>query len=301
MRKRICCVLLSVLCLLQLTSCGNKGAGDSAPQNTEVNVLKEMESANSNETLSAKYDRVAFRFTYTYADEVVISEYYYQDADRYVSEAGDWVEIDENGDVYGFDDETKLAHRGVFLEDAYADYKNTHYGLAYYEFDPNEVILSRDEKDGIISLYTKIIRDKDSVDEFAGYYLFEAGAVDHFEVSYKVDAQTYEIIEYIQFAVLTDGTKRSIIECVRVQDPEKYVVDEQLKKLIFGDEQRTLTITTYPGTAKETVYTQTVSKGSVFAIYSPRETLLLYTDAECTTLYSVEDPDLTADLNLYYK
>lgn len=300
MKKRICCVLLGVLCLLQLTSCGNKGAGDSTPQNTEVNVLKEMESANSNEALSAKYDKIAFRFTYTYADGSVDGRYCYQDGERHVNETDYNLQINENGDIYGFDYDLNQAYYCAFVGDAYAEFKYLNCGLAYYGLDPNEIILSQDEKDGIISLYTKMIWDKDSVDGYAGgSFFFEAGAVDHFEMSYKVDAQTYEIIEYIVFAVLSDGTKQAVTECERVLDPEKYVVDEQLKELVFGGEQRTLTITAYPGTAQETVYTQTTSKESSFQVYCP-EGGQLYEDVECTKQFQGSS-DKTVDVHLYYK
>ena len=302
MKKRICCALLGALCLFQLTSCGNKGAepagGNATPQNAEANILKEMELANSDEALLAKYDKVALRFTCTFADETVISEYCYQDADRYVQEWDNYVEIDENGDVYGFNPEMKRAYRSVFIEDTYADYKNEYGGLLNYSYDDEEAILSQEEKDGIVTLCTKL-EDKDIVNEYSGYYLFEEGAVDHFEFSYKVDAQTDEIIEYIQFAVLTDGTKWNVVDCERVLNPETYVVDEQLKECIFGGEPRTTTITAYPGSDQETIYTQTVSKGSGFDIHIPNGHQL-YTDAECTTPFK-ETHDQTIDVNLYYK
>lgn len=301
--KRICCILLGILCLFQLTSCGNKGTesvdGESIIQNIESNILKEMENANSEETLLAKYDKVAFRYTYTYADGVVDSEYCYKDADRYVRETDYGVEIDENGDVYGFSDEIKRAYRYAFVEDAYTDYKNEYSDLDYYVYSEEETILSQEEKDGIITLHTNAIADKDSVEECAGYYFFEEGVVDHFEMSYKVDAQTNEIIECILFAIMSDGTEQTVVESERILNPEKYVVDEQLKELIFGGEQRTVTITAYPGSARETVYTQKVSKGSGFQLYFP-EGGQLYADAECTTKFE-GGSDLTVDIQLYYK
>lgn len=295
MKKRIGYVLLSVFCLLLLVSCGS----------TQANILKEMESVNSDETLVAKYDKIAFRYTYTYADGEVESAYYYQDADRHVSETDYYLEIDENGDLYGFDYELNKPYRCVFVEDAYTDYEKDWCGLTYYVYVEGETILSQEEKDGIITLHTNAMTDKDSVDEYASGYLFEEGVVDHFEMSYKVDAQTNEIIEYTTFAVLPDGTKQTVVECERVLNPEKYVVDEQLKEFIFGGEQRKITITAYPGTDQETVYTQTVSKGSAFQIYWP-DGGQVYEDVECTKQFQsasdmTEDVNLTVDVNLYYK
>lgn len=289
MRKRICYVLLSVFCLLLLVSCGS----------TQANILKEIESANSDETLVAKYGKIAFRHTHTYADGSVESSYYYQDADRHVSETPYYLEIDENGDIYGLDYNSNRAYRWVFVGDSYTGFEKKWCGLAFYAYMKGETILSQEEKDGIITLHTNMMKDKDSVDEYAGSYFFEEGVVDHFEMIYKLDAQTNEIIEYTTFAVLPDGTKQVVLECERVLDPEKYVVDEQLKELIFGGEQRTLTITAYPGSDQETVYTQTVSKGSAFQIYWPEEGQV-YEDVECTKQFEGAS-DVTVDVNLYYK
>ena len=151
---------------------------------------------------------------------------------------------------------------------------------------------------GVITIHT-MIEDEAILDQFSSDYLIERDAADHLEWIYEIDAATKELFGYVGFIAMTDGSKQKVVEQERVLNPETYVVDEQLNERIFGEDQRTMTVIAYPGSDQETVYTQTVSKGSGFFCV-PAEGGAFYMDAECT-IPNEGIADKTIDVTLYYR
>ena len=77
---------------------------------------------------------------------------------------------------------------------------------------------------------------------------------------------------------------------------------EQLRASIFGDDFRTLTVITDPGTDDEKTYTQTVTKGSAFQIIASEEYDPEFnSDKECTQVCTDESLDTTDDQTVYMK
>lgn len=299
--KKFYSVLMAALIIGLVASCGKQNAepvGDaSIPNKAELNILEEIGVSNSKEALVEKYGKVAFHRTDTY-NGVEERQYLYRDADRSVVESEYFLEIDENGNVYGFSPEENSAYRYIFMGDTYADYASIYGVTSGYVYIDGETILSQEEQENVITLRTKI-EDQNILDGVSMDYLFERDAVDHLEMTYEVDAETKELFRLIGRAVMTDGTQCNLMEHERVLDPETYVVDEQLKELVFDGEQRTMTVIAYPGSDQEKVYTQTVSKGSGFRIVPP-DGGTFYTDPECT-IPNQGSNDKSADVILYYQ
>ncbi len=294
--KKKSLLLLFVMCMLALVACNED---KNKLQKAEVNILQEMGEANSRETLTAKYEKIAFRKTYTYPDEI-ISEYCYQDSERYVEENDYVIYIDEKGDVYGFDNEEKLAFRYLFIGDSYKEFYDES-DLAGYFYDGDiEVIVSQEEKDGIITLNTEN-KDEETIKWYEEEYLFKEETINKIAYTYKVDAENYELYSTTVSLVMSDGEKRDIVTSERVENPETYVVDEKLKMAVFDGDRRTVTVTESAKTEKEKVYSQTISKGNYIQLAFPSDgNQVLYTDIDCTIEY-IGNEDKNADINLYYK
>lgn len=305
MKKRIYCLLIGVLCLLMLAACGTQSGDNSGdntdPQNTEVDILKEIDTANVNETLLSKYGKVAYRSTYTDADGTVESGYCYMDADRYVYETETYVYIDEDGDVYGFDDNEKKAFRYLFVDGSYDGFAANNVLLANFEYLGDiEKVVSKEEKDGVLTV-TTTVEDADYLREYEGYYAYEDGVIASVKTVYEVDAETYEVITIRAYAIMADSTEKVAFENVRVDNPETYVVDEQLSALVNSEDKRTVTVIAHPGTENEKTYSASIGKGNAISVYLPEDSeQVLYADAECTTVYE-NNGDMDADMTAYYK
>lgn len=294
MKKRLYAVLTGMACACMLT-----GFSSTDTQAAESDILKEMESANTEETLLSKHEKIGFRTTYTFADGTVCSTYSYGDSQRVVTEDDYGVVIDEHGDVYGFDNERKSAYHMLFADGTYEEYKDTYLNLDQFQVDAEESIVSQQEQDDIIKVCTSV-DDQSFVDNVAVGYLYEAGDVESLAYEYEVDAESYELMKTTLYAVLPGGEKDLICESDTVLDPETYVVDEQIYKAVFEGDMRTVTVTENPGTEQEKVYTQTVSKGNDILLQLPSDCEgTLYTDEACTVKYE-DIADKNADINLYF-
>lgn len=322
--KRKYAVLFGAMCVSLLAACGKQGeenVGRMATQeiqetqetqaaqdiqdtqntqDTETDFLEKLEAANRGEALLQKYEKAAFISTFSYGDGIVVSQYNYADSERTVVESDYYIAIDEQGDVYGFDNEEKTVYHALFTDGSYEPFRQAyHLDLPGYEFDKWETIVNREEKDGVIELSTSIV-DKSFVDQIAAVYLYEDGAFESLAYKYEIDAESYEITKSYFYAVLPDGEKVELYRCERVADPETYSVDEQIHSAVFEGDMRTVTLTENPGKEQEKVYTQTVSKGNNVQVFLPPENSGdLYLDAACTTLYE-GGADKNEDLDVYY-
>lgn len=295
--KRLSVMLLCAGCVLSFAACGK-----AAEKEADGNILVEMVEANADETIMAKHEKVAFITAYSYADGETVSEYYYRDADRYVMENEYWMYVDENGDVYGFDYEENVAFRNIFAGDSYQEFRAGEY-LAAYEYDATEILTGQEEKDGHLILYTED-EDREFIREWAEIFLFEEENISRIVSVYEVDAESYEMYAVTTSVVLKDGEEKDIITTKRVENPETYVVEEELRDAVFGGDQRTVTLIENPGTEQEQAYTQTVSQEGVIEIYLPSDAKQeLYLDEACTIIYdgqSGEEEEQTGDDVLYY-
>lgn len=309
--KRKYAVLVGImLCASLLAACGKQGGenkGSMETQDTEeaqdagTVLMQKLEAANSEEALLQKSEKVAFISAYSYADGIVVSQYNYADSQRAVVENDFGTVIDEQGDVYGFDNEEKRIFHVLFTDGAYEPYRESYQlGMTVFRIDGREKVVDWEEKDGIIALSTSI-EDKSFVDGMATGYLYEDGAVESLIYEYEIDAESYEITRIYLYAVLPDGDKVELYRSEREAAPETYVVEEQIHSAVFEGDMRTVTLTENPGTEQEKVYTQTVSKGNDIQVCLPPEhSGELYLDAACTMLYE-GGADTNENLDFYYK
>lgn len=289
-----------------LAACGKQGEENTGSTETQesqdegTDLLKKMEAANSEEALLQKYGKAAFTSTFHYADGIVYSQYNYADSERSVVENDYCIAIDEQGDVYGFDNEEKTFFHVLFTDGSYESFRqNYSLNLPTFEIEEVESIVNREEKEGNIELSTSIT-DKSYVEAAAAMYWYDDGAVESLAYEYVIDAESYEITKCYLYAVLSDGEREELYTYEWVADPETYVVEEQIHSAVFEGDMRTVTLTENPGTEQEKVYTQTVSKGNNIQVYLPPEySGELYLDEACTTLYE-GGADKNEDLDMYY-
>lgn len=322
--KRRHVVLVGIMCLSLLAACGKQGEenkGSMETQDTEeaqetqdmeetqdtedtqdtgTDLIQKLEAANSEEALMQKNEKVAFTAAYSFADGTVASQYNYADSQRAVVENDYCIVIDEQGDVYGFNNEEKTTFHALFADGAYEPYRESYQlSMTIFKADDREKVVDWEEKDGIIELSTSI-KDKSFVDEMTAGYLYEDGAVESLIYEYEIDAKSYEITKSYLYAVLPDGDKVEMHRSERVADPETYVVEEQIHSAVFEGDMRKVTLTENPGTKQEKIYTQTVSKGNEIQVnLSPGHSGELYLDAACTVPYE-GGADKNEDLDLYY-
>lgn len=324
MKKSIITTVMAFGMALLCCSCGSTGTSEqldsSAQTEAEVqeqaetvqtdaevqdredpsSVLMEIESANKFDTLVEKYGKLAGRTTYISKDGTEFSEYCYKDTDFYVYESGSYVYIDENGDVYGFNDTVNLPYRTIFIGDNYSEeYRSMAEGVALFGYSDYEEVTSQKTENGVIVIETTIQKDSDTwLYESLGY---TADEIDHYKYVYEADENTKELSGYKAY-IVKEEQEIPALEVTVITDCETYVPDEQLRASVFGDDFRTLTVITDPGTEDEKTYTQTVTKGSVFEIaaseeYDPQ----LYSDKECTQVLTDENLDTSADQTVYMK
>lgn len=292
--KRLAASLL-MTAVIMLAGCGKQ-------EQTDSNLLKEMETANQVDAFLEKYGVLAYRDTISYADGTSENIYCYLEPDRYIYESAEGIIICENGEGYGFINKTQRAYRFLFVEDAYEAYFQRKYdGTKFFELDEYnkyEVITSQEEKDGIVTVQTEIT-DKAFIDDYMEYHEYEPGDIEKIEYIYTVDAKSREIYTMKGTALTADGESMVFSDFERVLEIEAYQVDEQLTEAVFGGERRTLTLIVDVGTDAEQTYTQTISKGNRLKIKLPSDyDQTIYWDTEYTQEYDIDD-DCNEDVTLY--
>lgn len=284
--KRILALLICVACLC-LSACG---------ASNEDNILEKIRDANLNSALQENGKTVAFRADIYDAEKGIDSSYAYLDPDRVVYECADRVEINEKGDIYGFDNAEKNFYRYLFLDDSAKDYVVEVTG---YIWNPDETVLSVSKKDGDLVVRAQD-GGEDNLANMAGmmtYYGYDVPEIFTIINEYILDSETYEIKCYNVYANFGDEDFL-LIENKRVDDPEVYEVDPMIMDAINAEDSRVIKIIADPGTDDETVYEQAIAKGCIIHIGLSSEHPSLYTDEACTQEYA-GGADLNDDLTLY--
>lgn len=284
--RKILALLICVACLC-LGACGVCN---------EENILEKIRDANLNSALQKNGRTVAFRADIHDAEKGIDSSYAYLDPDRVVYECADRVEINEKGDIYGFDNVEKNFYRYLFLDDSAKDYVVEVTG---YIWNPDETVLSVTEKDGDL-----VVRAQDGGEDnlanmggMMTYYGYDVPETFTIINEYILDSKTYEIKCYNVYANFGDEDFL-LIENKRVDVPEVYEVDPKLIDTVNAEDCRVITVIADPGTDDETIYEQTIAKGCIIKLGLSLEHPTLYTDEACTQEYG-GGADLDQDLTLY--
>lgn len=284
--KKILAVLLCAACLF-LSACG---------VSKEDNILEKICDANLNSALQEKGQTVAYRADIYDAEGGIDSSYAYLDPNRVVYESADRTEINENGDIFGFDNYENNYYRYLFLDDSAKDFE---VGVTGYIWNPDETVLSVTKKDRNL-----VVRAQDGGEDnlanmgnMMTYYGYDVPETFTIINEYILDQKTYEIKCYNVYANF-GADDILLIENKRIDDPEVYEVDPKLIEAINAEDSRVLTIIADPGADNETVYKQSIAKGCIIHVGLSSEHSSLYTDEACTQEYA-GGADLNNDLTLY--
>ncbi len=288
-KKNIVLALLICMACLCLSACG---VAD------EENILEKICDANSNSALQEKGKILAFRADIYDAEGNTDSSYAYLDPDRVVYESADRTEINEKGDIYGYDNYEKNVYRYLFLDDS-AEY----YSVEATGYSPSsgETVLSvnKNGRNLIVRTQEKGEGNLANMEFMMIYYGYDVPETFSIINEYVLDPKTYEIKCYNVYANF--GKKDFLlIKNERVDNPEVYKVDTTVIDAINAENSRVVTIIADPGTGNETTYKQTIAKGCIIHVGLSSEHSFLYTDEACTQEY-VGGADLNDDLMLYTK
>lgn len=296
MKKRmIVTSLMLAVSLFGLSACGKS--------KTEDSILMQLETANTTDALMENNERAAFTTSCYLADGNVDSSYAYKDQERFVLEDAYGIVVDENKDVYGFDNEMQAAYRYLYIENAYDELSDADfdaYILAGYAYSENEKLVSTEERDGVLVIHTEYNKVED-YEETIIYCGYDMADVENVMMEYEADATTKELLKMVCKIKTKEGAEPVLFETVREMDCEEYQLDEQLTEAIFGEDNRTVTVIGDVGTDNEKVYTQTVGKGSYVIVVPNHEyEEVVYFDPECTEAKE-NDGDPFADATFYLK
>ena len=294
---------LALVCSMVIfTGCGGQkqGADNAETSTVEVNydtLMKDLEESNKNVSIIDKYGKVCYEAKDIVKDGTEYSWSYYQDKDRIVSDDYYGYCIVEGNEAYGTSYEINNYFRTLFVGDSYELFLTEYKMESIYQYSENEELTSKQEKDGVIYLETKI-----SQEPMEGYYVgygYEQDEVECVVTEYMVDADTLEILELKAYFVV--GEEKKLYNVInRNKECEEYVPDKELEDKIFGSDTRTVTVIVDAGTADEKKYSQTCGKGCAVQIYFSLEEFenKFYANKECT---EVAEMDLTTDSISYLK
>lgn len=288
-------LLMGLACMLAFSGC--KKTDDA--KNEGEDILKQIETANADDTLMKKYDKVAYRTDFIYGEDDIYSEYSYRDHDLYVVEGDDFMYVDDNGDVYGFDNGETVAFRYLFVGDSYEEFREDECVAGYYYEGDVEKVVNQEEKDGMLIVDVEN-NDPARISEYAESFSYDEDLIECVACTYEIDADSYELYTTTASIVMKDGEKKIVIVSERIENPDTYVVDEQLKSVVFEGDRRKVTIVENPGTAQEVTYAQTISKGNDIMIYIPFDAeQTFYEDEDCSKEFTgVTSND--EDVTMYY-
>ncbi len=286
--KRRLASLLALCCVLGLAACAQK-----TPGNTEV--LADLEAANTNQALLERHERIASQRTYYNADGTKNHQYNYLDSERFVQEYEGQVLVDEGGVVYGRDGTEPYCY--LFIDGSYEGFAAMYEQLSCYAPIEEEVVLSTEEKDGVLYIESEVPpqAQQEAVLEPGGYTVEEG---DRYLLHYRTNAETMELLGFTETLVRADGEEILLAELEMVKDPEPYVVDEELRDMVYGEPKRTVTVVAGPGTEEERSFSQAVKQGCSVSLWADGG-FELFTDEACTEPYVAGSLGTTEDATLY--
>lgn len=292
--KKQTVLVLSVICLCMLTGCANVDIN----VNLKGNLLRDLEKPNAFSEIYKNNGSFRVDVFGTHADGTTDDYSMYYMGDTYVSVNKYGTEIDEHGDVYGFDIEQNAPYRYLFVGDSYEEYKNTHEVGSTFGFNEGEKIVSREEKDGKLFIHTEI--PSNEVIRLLESWGFDPDTVDKCYTEYVIDSESM-IIEDCKAYAVVDGKNIRYSDTVLVADSGEFVPDKTITDAINSTDLRTITVIADPGTDDEKEYKATIVKGGSFFVEVPSgydETL--YDDRECMVVHEYS-ADQNGDLTLYVK
>lgn len=274
-------------------------AGTAYAEEDQADLLKKIGDANTREALLEAHERVAYNAVYYYPDLTPDEIYTYEDQEKYAYITSYMDVVIKDGSSYAFYSEEGLIEKDVYVgEGAGEEYYNS-MPLAWFAYDENEILLSVEEKEGILCVETTapIGVDRDIVD-----YGYDESVMTDFQYRYEVDAETYELLSMAYDMVSETGEIYPFFEMTRDEACEEYVEAEEALEKLADTDVRTVTLIENAGTEEEKVYTGSIAKGGVFYIYfADGYEEVLYADAECTEQFTSNEEDRESDVVAYVR
>ena len=293
MKKRLI-LALSALSLCILAGC----ASINITINKKGNLLQDLEKVNTFANIYDKYGSFRIDVFGTHADGTKDDYSVYYGDNTYVNINKYGTNIDDHGDVYGYDTESDYYFRYVFPGDSYELYKNDNEMTACFRYDDEEKIISREDRDGKICLCTD--SKTKNLRQLLESWGFDPDTVDRVISEYIIDSDTL-VIEDIKTYAVINGEKILYSDTVMNLDSDDFVPDKGITEAITSDDKRTVTVIADPGTADEKVYSDTIIKGGLFFVQYPTGyENTLYDDSECTIPHEISS-DRDSDLTVYIK
>ena len=266
-------------------------------------TVGELQEANSRETLCEKYGWYSVRTENWYADETREEENYYISGDQVVLDDQYITQIrdDRKSDVYGYDKDQKKGFRYLFIEGAFDDFVKHNAFPQGFTATGKETFQDDDSKEGEMAV-TATVSDLSRYDaEYFDNFGYSKNDIASMTVKYVFDDESYETLSMKSLLKLKDGNQVTLSSSTFSYATEAYQPDAGITEMISGNNSRSLSVTTDPGTSREAVYSQTVQKGNMIMFYPFNGYMDLFTDSNCTQEYVSSETDDQKDIHTYTK
>ena len=289
-----CRMALWMLCVvLTLFAC------TAAAQETTDNILFAMVAANTREALTANNERAAYRVGFSFKDGTTINARNYIDKEKYVYEEDGYLEVDADGKVATYWDDSQVYATVLFVGDAYEQSLLYRPG-AWYQYEPTEKVTQITEENGRLLIEAEIT-DEGVLRQYAEDYGFEAAKVKRIVMNYVIDAQDYEIYRLVGMGQFADGSTHIYMEVNREEHVEEYMIPDGIAEILSCKETRSITLIENPGTDQEKTNTYQVPRGFLCQLALPIEyDPMLYADASFTKAFE-SNGDYTVDVIGYIR
>ncbi|MCD8158579.1 MAG: hypothetical protein LUD77_06735 [Clostridiales bacterium] len=306
MKKNISLLVIFAVCASAALTAGCGGNNEEtisaerdAETTEEESVLEKMAYPNLSEGILYEHENYTVNKAFYDEEGNIVSEHYYIDENMFAYETdSSYVHIMEDGQGFGYDSDAGMYFKDIFVGDAYETNFMTSRNITVYAHDETETVVSEtEEEDGLKLAETVYEFDTDELTEEEQNNLANVEALVY---NYHINPDTYEIVSLNVYTRTADGVETLINSAEVNYDTEPYEVSAELSAAVNGEDFRTTTIIADPGTDKETVYSQTITKGEGlgFMLYLPEGYTGIYTDEGCTEAWS-GDVDYENDVTLY--
>lgn len=286
MKKRLTTLLLAAALLCAL----------AAQALAEETALDNMLQANQLETLLKRSPRVGVKTDLYDSQGNIHSRYYYGDGSLLVSETEDYIHIDQDGMVFGFDIAEAKPFAAIYLDDT--DPVGLLDGISLGKTGSQE-LLECTRGDGKLMVTTRLT-DEQGLEVYRTLLLrlgYQDQALEGVTFRYILEEDTYEYRSYSVEAECAGNHSILLQEYTRLE-AQPYEIAPELLEQVFAQDKRTATVIADPDTPAQRVYTAQAGKGCEFLIYATQEHPNLYLDKDFTQPVEAMD-DYESDLLFY--
>lgn len=269
--------LITFCLFLLLTACGIEES-----YATE-DILSKIDQANAIDVLQQNHDITSYQTVFFEKDgsETVIRSYL--DKHLYVYEEDDYLLVDIDGDVTEYDTATQKHYYAMYIGDSAYEEERASFPLTWFEYDETEKVSSITKAGAYLHIATEIT-DRNALTDDAEYFGYNLEDIEKCTMQYEIDAANYEIIQMSSTLRFKDGTAHTITQTTRVNDCEKYHLNEAVFPDISTLESCQITVIENPGTPQEQTLTYFVPADyQCYFVLSSDYHRNVYTDIDCTT------------------